>query len=98
MSSEQDARLLLIENMWQVRVNPEAYIMVSRYIEAYRDIFLERFTDTGIWSEEVICQGYHNLAEQLRLNIIDTMEHFMSSDRLTGFREEDDLRYIRLTI
>jgi hypothetical protein len=84
--------------MWSVNISPDAYKMVSRYIEAYRDIFLERFTDTGIWSEKTICTGYKNMAEQLRIDIVEKLQSHMSHEQVTGFREENESRYIRITM
>ncbi len=84
--------------MWSAKISSDAYKMVSRYIEAYRDIFLERFTDTGIWSEKIIAEGYRNVAERLRIDAVEKLHSHMTQEHVTGFREEKELRYVRISM
>jgi len=51
--------------MFHVRISKSADIQIKQYIDLYTSYFQELFTDTGIWSEEVIQRNYEISGEML---------------------------------
>jgi hypothetical protein len=55
--------------MWNISLSSESISIVEKYIENYEAYFIDRFSDTGIWSESIMRENYIHEAENLRNNL-----------------------------
>jgi hypothetical protein len=51
--------------MWTVVFTEDSLKILDTYIEEYQDYFLNRYSDTGIWSEYTIRENYKKEAQSL---------------------------------
>lgn len=70
--------------MWKVRFSSESLSILDLYIEGYQWYFLSRFSDTGIWSEEVIRKNYESDGIKLYDALYDHILQNMTRD-LIGY-------------
>ncbi len=64
--------------MWQAILSIESAETIHTYVAQYQEYFLGRFSDTGIYGEDIIRQNYINDATTLRNNLYD---HILTSMR-----------------
>lgn len=57
--------------MFKVEFSQDAISQIDRYISLYRESFQGLYSDTGIWSEEVIIQAYIQESKNRRNEMID---------------------------
>lgn len=55
---------------------------IKRYVEMYTDHFQELFSDTGIWSEEMIQRNYEISGEELFRSIYALIREKLSQEIL----------------
>ena len=62
-------------------------------MEAYRDIFVELYTDTGLWyAEEIIKGEYRKNAKILKNSILSAMDHSMKQEIVWYIPLSGDMR------
>lgn len=53
---------------------------MKEYFQAYQKYFLDRFTDTGIWSEEIIRKWYEEQSEELLNEVLELLRTAFQRD------------------
>lgn len=66
--------------MWKVLFSAKSEEMIIKYIDLYREYFLDIFDDTGIWSEELIRTRYIETSNNLQTDIRETILWNLSRD------------------
>ena len=65
--------------MFSVHINTKARFNIKRFINSYRHIFLDLYSDTGIYHEDKIRKQYQeiskNLFEKIYITINDTLKN-----------------------
>ena len=78
--------------MYKVIILDSVRAKIKKYGDAYRDIFVTRFSDTGLWyAEELIQKQYLESADLLVESIYGSMEIYASRD-LIPYRESGEIR------
>jgi hypothetical protein len=49
----------------EIQIQPDAYMQLEKYVYLYETYFIEFFSDTGIWSEDIIQENYRKTAKHL---------------------------------
>ncbi len=66
--------------MWKILFSSANEEMIVRYIDLYREYFLDIFHDTWIWSESLIRSRYIEAVNSLQADIRETIVHGLSRD------------------
>ncbi len=66
--------------MYNVVFSDLALSSINMYSQKYREYFQELYTDTGLWSEDQILDGYIRESERRREDIILLLERRLSED------------------
>ncbi len=68
-------------NMYKIIVSQHVDNLIDRYWDWYRDIFISRFSDTGLWhAESLIQRQYIESSELLVDGIIEAIYQAMSNE------------------
>lgn len=78
--------------MWNIAFSTESRQAIKSYIRNYQEYFLSRFSDTGMWWEEVIQQNYIQEATALRDNLYRHISTAMKRDLIGYESSEGDIR------
>ena len=78
--------------MWRIILTEQARRSLISYFAAYQKYFLDRFSDTGIWSEDVIRKWYEKDTEDLLDLSLETIEEHFQKEILP-YSELDNQRY-----
>ena len=70
--------------MYNIVYLPESLLSIERYIIAYRDYFLEIYSDTGIWSETEIKEQYILMSDARHEEILSLIEERLTADSVIG--------------
>jgi hypothetical protein len=57
--------------MYKIEYKPKVQNIIKKFIESYKNTFLERFSDTGIYDENIIKNNYINRSVSFYEEIID---------------------------
>ena len=68
--------------MYKIEYTPKAQNVIKNFIESYKNTFLERFSDTGIYSESIIRNNYINRSISFYEEIIDWIESNLSEENI----------------
>ncbi len=66
--------------MYSVIVTKKVHESIKLFIDSYRNTFLELFSDTGIFDEDLIRQHYIQSSEKFQIGIFNLIEDILSSD------------------
>jgi hypothetical protein len=79
--------------MYSVQISTHVEQRITRYVEAYRDIFVELYTDTGLWyAEEVIKDEYRKNAKLLKDGILSAINQSMKQEIVWYTPLSEDMR------
>lgn len=84
--------------MFQVVISKAADKHIKRYVELYTDHFQELFSDTGIWSEEMIQRNYEISGEELFRSVYALIREKFSQEILPHSVTENTTRSTTLTL
>lgn len=79
--------------MFKVVFANTALEWVNRYIERYTRYFEELYSDTGLWSEDMIIESYKAEWYARYDSIIDTIESSLMSDMISYVQFETYIRW-----
>jgi hypothetical protein len=68
--------------MYKIIYKIKAENKIKSFIESYKNIFLNTYTDTGLFYEDLIRQNYINNSEKFYNEIIDSIDDFVSDEKL----------------
>lgn len=74
--------------MFEFEISAHAYAGLVNFINAYEDGFLELYSDTGIVSEDLILEQYHQAAIDLRKRITSTISAHFNQDKILGRKKQ----------
>lgn len=74
--------------MLKVVYSQEALDTLASYISSYREYFLEIYSDTGIWSESIIREGFILLSDARHEEIFCAIESRLSQKLVIGITLE----------
>ncbi len=69
--------------MYNIKISENAQKTIESYIIAYRDAFIDLYTDTGLgYAEEIICQQYFLGADTLRISLYLAIREALCPDTI----------------
>lgn len=87
--------------MYSLKISLRAKKVIESYIIAYRDAFLELYTDTGLWYAELIIQEQYILwAETLRSMLYVAIKNTLKPEIILGYsyNQTDDIYLVTTSI
>lgn len=66
--------------MYKITFSKKALDTFHRYFTQYKQYYIERFSDTGIYDEHAIQSNYHKLAESLSSTIFESLHKILSQE------------------
>ena len=84
--------------MFEVKLTQRAIVDIEIFLTGYEDSFLQLYSNTGIWSENLIIDLYAQSARELRDNILQTIEKKLSEDNVLGRKKHDAMFEISLHV
>lgn len=78
--------------MYNIVYLPESLLSIEWYIIAYRDYFLEIYSDTGIWSEKEIKEQYILISDARHEEILTLIEERLPPDAVIGQSAENRVK------
>ena len=70
--------------MIKLRFKSRALSELKSFIRNYEEAFYELYSDTGIWSENLIIQTYQESARKLYLQILQEIENKLGKKKVLG--------------
>src|SRR3989344_5400286 len=71
----------------ELRFREAAAADISRFVAGYVEGFFELYSDTGIWSEEIILQSIRSNGKKLFYDLYDAVELRLSARRILGRKQ-----------
>src|SRR3989344_3894362 len=71
----------------ELRFREAAVSDISRFVAGYVEGFFELYSDTGIWSEEIILRSIRSNGKKLFYDLYDTVALQLSDRRILGLKE-----------
>ena len=71
----------------ELRFREAAVSDISRFVAGYVEGFFELYSDTGIWSEEIILRSIRSNGKKLFYDLYDTVALQLSDRRILGRKE-----------
>ena len=68
--------------MYRVVISNKAYSKIKELIDNFKLIYLQRFSNTWIYNEEIIVQEYLKKAEKIQELIFDKIENYCSDKKI----------------
>ena len=72
--------------MPELRFRDLAISQIKVFIRAYEEGFFTLYRDSGIWSEELIIEGYHQAALRLSQQIFENIKLYLGDKKVLGVR------------
>ena len=73
--------------MYKVYIDISSRTKIKDFINSYKKIFLDLYTDTGIFNEELIREQYKELSQNLSRSIYEVIQETLST-QLVLWRKE----------
>ncbi|MEK7587138.1 MAG: hypothetical protein AAB453_04705 [Patescibacteria group bacterium] len=70
--------------MPELRFRDLAISQIKVFIRAYEEGFFTLYRDSGIWSEELIIEGYHQAALRLSQQIFENIKLYLGDKKVLG--------------
>ena len=77
--------------MFEVKLTQRAIIDIEMFLTGYEDSFLQLYTNTGIWSENLIVDLYTQSARELRDNILSAIEERLGENKILGRKKHKSM-------
>jgi hypothetical protein len=68
----------------ELRFRESAIADISAFIANYEESFFELYSDTGIWSEDIILENVRESAKKLFGDLFDVIENQLASSKVLG--------------
>ena len=72
----------------ELRFREAAVADISRFVAGYVEGFFELYSDTGIWSEEIILQCIRSNGKKLFYDLYDAIELRLAARHILGRKEQ----------
>ena len=76
--------------MYKVIYKIKAENKIKSFIKSYKNIFLETYTDTGLFYEDLIRQNYINNSEKFYNEIIDKIDSLFVEEKIFWYKILDN--------
>lgn len=84
--------------MFEVKLTQRAIIDIEMFLTGYEDSFSQLYTNSGIWSENLIVGLYAQSARELRDKILHTIEERLKENKVLGRKKHDAMFEISLHV
>ena len=74
----------------ELRFRESAFADVHSFVFHYEEAFLELYSDSGLWSEEIILESVRGNAKQLFTEIYDAIEKYLGRYPVLGRKRVRD--------
>ncbi len=72
--------------MYKIKISKKVYILIDNFIGWFLNWFIERFNDTGIFSENIIKHNYIISSEKLKDKIFDIISLELSQNKILAYK------------
>ncbi|MFH1947195.1 MAG: hypothetical protein ABIJ23_03510 [Candidatus Magasanikbacteria bacterium] len=73
--------------MLEIRFSELAISEIKKFIQLYEEGFFILYKDTGIWSEDIIIEQYHQTAKRLNDLIFEEIKDKLKAKKVLGRKE-----------
>ena len=73
--------------MFKVVIKNDVSLKIDEFLENYSNIFLDRFSDTGIFSENVIRWNFIKSVKNIRNEVFEKIESELSQELIFWYKE-----------
>ncbi len=78
----RSSQLKTVARAMELRFRECAVADIARFVSSYVEGFFELYSDTGVWSEDVILQGVHSNGKKLFRDVYDAVDLQLSRRRV----------------
>lgn len=76
--------------MYEIIYKIKSENSIKSFIKTYKNIFLNSYTDTGLFYEDLIRQNYINNSEKFYNEIIDSIDNFLLDEKIFWYKILDN--------